>query len=205
MSRNLVAGVGINDADYKTQEYATINNKQVKIWICPFYQKWKSMLYRVYKTREKEKSYEKCSVCDEWLTFSNFKSWMETQDWEGKQLDKDLLIYKNKVYSPETCCFIAKEINVVLTCIGTVTKGDYPFGVYYNKRDRKFYAQCSGEYLGMFNTPSGAHQKWQEYKLKRLEELCKTYYDDCRVVSGLHRCISTLREDIINKTETISL
>lgn len=195
----LVFGVGINDAEYNIQKE---NGK-----LCSYYETWRNMLRRCYSVKflEKNPTYKDCSVCDEWLTFSNFKSWMETQDWEGKQLDKDLLIYKNKVYSPETCCFIAKEINVVLTCIGTVTKGNYPFGVYYHKRDRKFYAQCSGEYLGMFNTPSEAHQKWQEYKLKRLEELCKTYYNDCMIVSGLHRCISTLREDIINKTETISL
>ena len=195
----LVFGVGINDANYDIQKE---NGK-----LCSYYETWRNMLRRCYSTKfqANNPTYEGCTVCDEWLTFSNFKSWMEQQDWKDKQLDKDLLIYKNKVYSPVTCCFIAKEINVVLTCVGAVTKGNYPFGVYYHKRDRKFYAQCSGEYLGMFNTPFAAHEKWQEYKLKRLEELCKTYYDDYRVVLGLRRCISNLKEDIINRRETISL
>jgi hypothetical protein len=26
------------------------------------------------------------TVCDEWKSFSTFKEWMETQDWEGKVL-----------------------------------------------------------------------------------------------------------------------
>lgn len=59
-------------------------------------------------------SYKGCSVCEEWLTFSNFKSWMETQDWEGKELDKDLL-GDGTLYSPETCCFITKHMNLLLS------------------------------------------------------------------------------------------
>lgn len=49
-----------------------------------------------------------CSVCEEWLTFSNFKRWMEQQDYEGKALDKDLLVSQNKTYSSETCVFVPR-------------------------------------------------------------------------------------------------
>ena len=43
----LVCGVGVNDAVYPTQKYE--NGKRV--WICPYYQKWKSMLERCYRTK----------------------------------------------------------------------------------------------------------------------------------------------------------
>ena len=71
------------------------------------------MLQRCYSESHlvRQPTYKGCSVCEEWLTFSNFKSWMEQQDWEGKQLDKDLLVYKNKIYSPETCVFVSSVIN----------------------------------------------------------------------------------------------
>ena len=211
MSRNLVAGVGINDADYKTQEYATINNKQVKIWICPFYQKWKSMLYRVYKTREKEKSYEKCSVCDEWLTFSNFKSWMETQDWEGKQLDKDLLLLGNKVYSPETCCFIYADLNV---SIAKTKAGKYPTGVYYcynvNRPPLKkpYYARLGNinssnfKNLGMFFSPEEGHRAWQKAKIEDLNRH-KSKYTNLTILRGITNRIDKLQFEYDNFLETI--
>ena len=108
--KRLVYGVGINDADYVVQKWETIGyvngkQKQKLIWICPYYSAWKSMLKRCYssKYQDKRPTYKGCSVSDEWLTFSVFKVWMEKQDWEGKQLDKDLLFEGNKIYSADTC------------------------------------------------------------------------------------------------------
>ena len=134
MKNKLVYGVGINDADYIVciyEELPRTNGKQNQkiVWRCPFYSRWMSMLRRCYSKayQEKQPSYKGCSVCEEWLTFSNFKSWMETQDWEGKQLDKDLLVYKNKIYSPETCVFIDQRLNTFLVK-SNKTRGDYPLG-----------------------------------------------------------------------------
>ncbi len=103
----LVYGVGVNDADYKVQKFKTENGKKIQLWICPFYSKWKEMLRRCYSIQEKERSpcYTQASTVEHWHIFSNFKSWMETQDWEGKQLDKDLLVKDNKTYGPDTCLF----------------------------------------------------------------------------------------------------
>lgn len=58
-------------------------------------------------------TYEGCTVCDEWLYFSNFKKWFDENYIEGFQLDKDIIIRGNKVYSPQTCCFVPKEINII--------------------------------------------------------------------------------------------
>ena len=64
-------------------------------------------------------SYKGVEVCEEWYNFQNFAEWCETQkflnakDVKGKsyQLDKDILVKGNKIYSPDTCCFVPPEIN----------------------------------------------------------------------------------------------
>lgn len=115
----LVHGVGVNDANYPVVNYSSTNKITGKPTqtICIFYNTWKAMLERCYSESLKRRrpSYIGCTVCEEWLLFSNFKVWMETQDWKGNQLDKDLLIEHNKVYSPETCLFLSREVNSFLT------------------------------------------------------------------------------------------
>ena len=130
-SNKLVAGVGVNDADYPIVRFGeTINGKKKREWVCPFYKTWAAMLNRCYR-EPILKSYKDTTVCEEWYTFSNFKSWMETQDWEGKELDKDLLTDNNH-YSPQNCIFILGWLNVYL--VGG--KPDHPThlpGISYNK------------------------------------------------------------------------
>lgn len=107
-NRKPVYGHGVNDADYVT--CSTVNGKRV---MCPIYRSWTNMLERCYgeKYQERRPTYIGCTVCNEWLTFSVFKSWMVTQDWTGKELDKDIRIKGNKTYSPETCCFVTTKEN----------------------------------------------------------------------------------------------
>ena len=75
------------------------------------YTRWMSMIQRCYDegALSRDPSYRGVTVCDEWLTFSNFRAWMDTKDWEGKCLDKDLK--GGMVYSPETCLFISEDLN----------------------------------------------------------------------------------------------
>lgn len=162
----LVFGVGINDADYVVQP--TVNGKR---GYCPFYQAWVSMLSRCYseKYQDKKPTYIDCSVCNEWLTFSNFKSWMEQKDWKGKHLDKDLLIEGNKVYSPTTCIFVDRMTNIFTTDSGA-SRGQFPIGVCFHKRVGKFRACCrnpftkKNENLGYFTCPNQAHLAWKKRK-----------------------------------------
>lgn len=184
MVKRLVCGVGINDADYVVKLVETIyegnKRKQRTVWTCPFHKKWSGMLERCYSHRRQEtqKSYIDCNVCDEWLTFSNFKSWMELQDWEGKQLDKDLLVRRNKIYSPETCVFISGRINTFLTERNSA-RGKLPIGVCYmpkhedmvNERTKPYVPQAGGKYLGYFSTPEEAHEAWLKAKLELAKEL----------------------------------
>lgn len=99
-----VRGVGINDSI--TPIHTVVNGKRA---MCPFYRVWSNMLDRCYGNSELN-GYDSVSICEEWLTFSNFKIWMEKQDWQGKQLDKDILSKGgSKTYSPSTAMFFQKN------------------------------------------------------------------------------------------------
>lgn len=176
MMNKLVYGVGINDVDYVVQKRETIGyvdgkRKQKLIWVCPSYSVWQHMLARCYseKLTERHPTYEGCSVCGEWVYLSKFKTWMETQDYQNKQLDKDLLIQGNKIYSPDTCVFVSQRVNSFLTDRKN-DRGEWSLGVYFNKQVGKFKAQCcnpfSGkqENLGYFSDPDEAHSAWKTRK-----------------------------------------
>jgi hypothetical protein len=74
---------------------------------------WHSMHNRCNDSRihERRPKYSGCNVCDEWMTFSIFLEWFNNNYIEGNDLDKDILIRKNKTYSPETCAFVPNHIN----------------------------------------------------------------------------------------------
>lgn len=157
-------GVGINDARYMVCTH--IDGKRS---MCPFYMVWKNILKRCYDNKHQltAKSYVGCSVCPDWIYFSNFKSWMQRQDWRGKDLDKDILVSGNKVYSPETCIFVPKSINNLLTN-HAAARGKWPIGVSFDKNTQMFVAQCRNEsekiYLGRFDSPAEAHKIYCKFK-----------------------------------------
>lgn len=108
-----VCGFGINDAHYKIRSGKGVGPRH----ICPFYRSWYAMISRCYSEGEQQRnpSYAGCSVCDEWRYFSNFRRWMMNQDWKNKQLDKDIIIVNNKIYSPSTCAFVEPWVNKLLS------------------------------------------------------------------------------------------
>lgn len=194
--RKMVFGVGINDVDYAVQRKETIGyvngkQKQKLIWTCVYYQTWKNMLKRCYsaKLQERRPTYKGCIVSDDWLTFSTFKHWMEAQDWEGKQLDKDLLLEGNKVYGPDTCIFVTQEVNNFTTDSGAA-RGKWLIGVSWQKGVNKFRAHCSNpftkkrEHLGLFTCEIEAHEAWRKRKLELAHELA-AIQEDPRVAKAL--------------------
>lgn len=104
--------------------------------------------------------------------FQQFAEWCNEQpgyssfDAEGFrfEIDKDILVPGNKVYSPDTCCFVPKRINSLLTSSSSA-RGEYPIGVSYVKRRGVFMAYCKDgagmTFLGHFSDPMLAHQAWQ--------------------------------------------
>lgn len=182
----LVCGIGVNDADYPVKHVMA----GVKV-VCKFYLKWQSMLERCYSSKYQKifPAYNDCSVCEEWLTFSNFKAWMERQDWHGKELDKDLLVEGSRVYSPETCLFVDSKVNLFLTD-SRKSRGLYPLGVSWSKHANKFRARCSNPFtgkdvhLGYFDCKIKAHNEWKLAKYNFACALSEVINDD-RVSAAL--------------------
>lgn len=165
--RRLAFGVGVNDADYNV--FRTENGKIV--WRCPLHTVWYSMLSRCYsETRKKiQPTYRDVTVCKEWHSFTRFRAWMEAQDWEGKQLDKDILVLGNRVYSSTTCVFVDGAVNKFLTDCAAA-RGEWPIGVWWSEEKQKFQSYCNNpftkkrEYLGYFHCPNQAHDAWRKRK-----------------------------------------
>lgn len=183
----LVQGVGINDADYFVSKYE--NGKQV--WRCPYYKTWKNMLVRAYSDKYKQKNhtYRDVTVCEEWHSFMNFRSWMVEQDWNGKELDKDILFQGNKEYSSDTCVFVDAVVNNFLTD-SAADRGEWPLGVSWNEQKQKFVSMCYNpitkkqEYLGLSTCPNQAHQAWKKRKHELACQLADIQTDE-RVAEAL--------------------
>ena len=195
-NKKLVYGIGLNDAGYVTTKMETIGyvngkQKQKRVWVCTYYQTWIGMLKRCYseKLQECRPTYAGCTVSDEWHTFSSFKGWMKTQEWEGKDLDKDLLFQGNKIYSADTCVFVTPLVNTFTTDC-RAARGECLTGTYWYKPTGKFRSKCSNpftkklEHLGYFDSELEAHEAWRKRKLE-LAHLLAAEQPDPRVAKAL--------------------
>lgn len=139
------------------------------------------MLNRCYGG--KLKAYEKCSVCDEWLCYANFEEWYNNNyyktDNEPMNLDKDILINGNKIYSPETCMFVPERINLLF--VGKESKHrEYPTGVYYMpNRTKCFLGRVilpeGGSISKYFLTPDEAFNFYKQNKENVIKKIAEEY------------------------------
>ncbi len=169
-----VHGVGIAGAKYPI----TVNGVNTKE-----YNLWQSMLKRCYSDayQKKKPTYEGCEVSDKFKSYEYFYEWCHSQigfdnDGNGNpfQLDKDLLVKGNKVYSESTCVFIPAEVNTLLVKSDKI-RGKHPIGVYWNKTNKAFKAQVNKnkgkpEYLGSFNTEIEAFNAYKTAKESFIKE-----------------------------------
>lgn len=147
-----------------------------------YYELWCSIIARCYSDNFKKKSsaYIGCSVCKEWHDFQNFARWYTEQEFcfEGYHLDKDILVEGNKIYSPETCCLVPMEINILFTD-SKASRGDYPIGVHLDKSSGKFAAQIryfgKNLFLGRFDTVEEAHNAYKVKKEGYVKEVANKY------------------------------
>lgn len=212
MRTKLVEGIGINDANYVINT-PLVDESGQKWSMCPYYTRWKGILRRGYSDKEKSKNhtYVDCTVCEEWHTFSNFKAWVELQDWEGNHLDKDILVKGNKMYSPDTCRFVPRELNNLLLC-SPAKRGEYPLGVYCVKYGTSSYyvakvrEQGVVKHLGSHCNPAIAHRVWQLEKAAVIERTIANYAlhpsFDTQIAASLTSRVWQLRNDHLLNLET---
>ena len=119
--------------------------------------------------------------CNEQIGF-NFK------DDKGKpfQLDKDILIKGNKIYSEETCAFVPQEVNLLFVK-GEKSRGDYPIGVRFHKVSGMFRAMYNNKLSEHFKTPEEAFCAYKEAKEAYIKEVANKWKDqiDQRVYEAL--------------------
>jgi hypothetical protein len=142
------------------------------------YNCWANMIRRCYS--EEYPTYKFCTVSKDWECFQNFAEWFYN-NWKpfidkSWNLDKDVLIKGNKIYSPTTCCFLPKEINI-LFIKSDKKRGNLPIGVC--KIGNKFKAQISNKrkqvYLGIFDTINEAFEAYKTAKEKYIKEVVKKW------------------------------
>ena len=159
-----VFGVGITGTKYPSRE-GDRNTKE--------YMLWADMLRRCYSDdfKKKRPTYEGCEVSENFKSYEYFYEWCNNQfgfnnkDW---QLDKDLLVKGNKVYSETTCVFLPQEINTLLIKC-TALRGNHLIGVSWSKRDKSFISRVhknkgKSEHLGLFKTEIEAFNAYKQAK-----------------------------------------
>lgn len=148
------------------------------------YLRWHDMINRCYNVgfHEKQPQYKGCTVCEEWLNYSNFKVWYDQNKIEGMSLDldKDILFKGNKEYSPATVAFVPHVINTLFLS-NKKNRGDCPVGVYYDNKEEKYRACMAflGRQikLGRFDTAEEAFARYKEYKEDFIKDMAEVHKD----------------------------
>lgn len=170
-----IYGFGIND---------------IREWDGDLYKCWWAMISRCYNVNhEKHYAYIDCYVCDEWKYLSNFKEWYYNHHVNGWHLDKDILFKGNKVYSPDTCCFVPCEINLTFTKRHN-RRGLLPIGVIltHNKYESSIRIYDKRIHLGFYNNIDDAFNAYKIAKENRIKELADKWKDQLepRVYQALY-------------------
>jgi hypothetical protein len=130
-----------------------------------------------YKT--KNPSYNDVVICDDWIKFSNFKEWFDKNYVDGYEIDKDILVQGNKVYSPDTCCFVPRRINTLLLNKQRTNTSGY-IGVNY--KDNAYVAtgfiDNKKKHIGCFKTPEEASAAYIKAKSEYAKKVVNEYYDN---------------------------
>lgn len=145
---------------------------------CRAYGIWIGMLERCESRRPEFEAYNDCSVHPDWYNFQIFAEWYYQQkghDSKGFEIDKDIIIKGNRVYGPEACCFVPRDINI-LTQTKERQRGKYMLGVKPSGKKYISRIRAHGKelHLGVYTTEKEAHiaytVKKQEIIRQKAEE-----------------------------------
>lgn len=186
-NRNLVYGVGINDYDGNI----SIHGVHIKS-----YKTWGRVMERCFdqKYKNKNPSYNDVTICDQWIKFSNFKNWFDANYVDGFEIDKDILIQGNKLYSPDTCCFVPRRINtLLLNKQRTNTSGMIGIHEQKNGSYSANITMCEvKKHLGTFKTAEEAAAAYVRAKTEYANKVVMEYFNN-----GLIK--ENVRDAIINR------
>lgn len=199
-----VFGVGITGDKYPTR----INGHKLKE-----YEAWHGVLERCYdeKCKIKQPTYKNASCCKEWLYYPNFYEWLHSQENFEKWLngnrwcvDKDILVKGNKIYSPDTCCLVPNNVNV-LFIKSDALRGDLPIGVSIHPQHKgKYYVQFSASkdnkrknvFVGLYHDVEEAFYAYKIEKEKYIKKVAKEEYNKGNIIKKCYNAMMNYEVEI---------
>ena len=187
-NKRTVAGVGfIGSGSYNSVLHANE------------YLVWRDIIYRCYKPEvmNRRPCYVNCEVDDRWHNFQNFADWYVKHEFSGLgyQVDKDLLVSGNSVYSPDNCCLLPKEINSKIQTSNSRTK---LVGTTLHKVSGRWQSQIRVDgkqlFLGTFDTQIEAHLAYVEAKEFHIHEIAEKWKGD--IEDKAYEALSNWKVDI---------
>lgn len=196
---------------YKKKTYGMIGTKypsRINGTHTKEYNTWKNMMTRCFSDSYKNKNptYMDATCCDEWLLYENFYDWLHSQEnfdkWlNGKYwaVDKDILVKGNKLYSPETCCLVPKNVNMLFVKHDSL-RGECVIGVNYDKRDNTYIAHCENNgklyHIGVYNTEHDAFVSYKNYKESLIRKIAKEEYEKCNINKKCYEAMMSYEVEI---------
>lgn len=158
-------------------EYAPtkINNKEIKA-----YRIWADIIRRCYSNEIKSThvAYKECTVSEDWKNYSNFYKWYTDNYYlciSDVEVDKDILIGNNKIYSEQTCLLVPGEIN-------KFCQKSKNIGCYLSPNRKKWCVKLhhSGKHihLGRFDNILDAQSVFIDFKNEVFQSLVEKYYSE---------------------------
>lgn len=143
------------------------------------YDKWVNMLQRCYdeEVHKRKPYYAPCTVCIEWQNFSNFRVWFKENAMGSRKvdLDKDIMIKGNTVYSQETCALVTHFTNTIFE--DSRWNGS---NIVLNNSTQKYDVTMTilgkNEKVGSFDTEEDGKKAYFDYKqdyIKKHAKNCK--------------------------------
>lgn len=157
---------------------------------CLAYTTWRGMLRRCYDINSVNYAlYKGVTVHESWHNFQNFAAWFYSQKYAGKgfALDKDLLVFGSKEYSPQTCSMVPVAVNSLFTgFVGRVRDRGVPTGVRFRPKSNVYTAEIQlGEVtkngnkkqtiFGPYKTLSDALLAYKDAKEKYVKIIAEKY------------------------------
>ena len=194
-----VFGIGITGSKYPTK----INRKHLIEYVA-----WHNIISRSYNQKEKKRSptYKDVTCCKEWLLYENFYEWLHKQEnfdkWmngNGWAVDKDILVKGNKIYSPETCCLVPQNVNLLFVKRKN-NRGNFPIGII--KNGNGYRVHCSNpftykyENLGTYRTITEAFLVYKKYKEDIIRQVAQIEFDKGNITKQCYEAMMRYKVEI---------
>ena len=179
--RKLVYGIGINDVMISGFSTSKIGRR------------WYNIIKRTDRRNPNiygfETTYKDCTLDPRWFKLSAFKEWSEQwDDYENKEIDKDILIPGNKIYGPETCLMVSKSVNLFFR---PNIKRNLARGVHHVSKFKE----------GGKNPYSASIVRWSE-KLKKKSRIHLGHYPTIEEASAAYESARKEEVQFLIETET---